>query len=71
MKKTVYWKHGEDKMSVNELNAELAKINASIAREEKRQSGREQSGPNFPSILPTLLRAQQGLMRLRAEKMGK
>jgi hypothetical protein len=68
MKKAIYWKHGEEKMSVNELNAELAKINASIALEEKKQ---EQTELKFPSILPLLLKAQQGLMRLRAEKIGK
>jgi hypothetical protein len=58
-------------MSVNELNAELAKINASIALEEKKQSGKEQTELKFPSILPLLLKAQQGLMKLRAEKIGK
>jgi hypothetical protein len=71
MKKAIYWKHGEEKMSVNELNAELAKINASIALEEKKQSGKEQTELKFPSILPLLLKARQGLMKLRAEKIGK
>ena len=75
MKKTIYWKHGEEKMSVNELNAELAKINDSIAQEEKKLSEYAQSEHHFirlsPSILNTLIKAQQGLMMLRAAKIGK
>jgi hypothetical protein len=71
MKKAIYWKHGEDKMSVKELDKALKDINENIVSEEKKQSGSEQNKLEFPSILPLLLKAQQGLMRLRAEKIGK
>ena len=74
MKKRPYWKHGEDNMSVKQLNNELAKINELIAREEKKLSEYDQSEHSFirsPSILNILINAQQGLMKLRAEKIGK
>ena len=74
MKKQLCWKHGEDNMSVKQLDKELAKINEKIAHEEKKLSEYAQSEHSFirsPSILNILINAQQGLMKLRAEKIGK
>ena len=74
MKKKLCWKHGEDNMSVKQLNNELAKINEYIEREEKKLSEYAESEHSFirsPSILNILINAQQGLMKLRAEKIGK
>ena len=74
MKKQLCWKHGEDNMSVKQLDKELAKINEKIAHEEKKLSEYDQSEHSFirsPSILNILINAQQGLMKLRAEKIGK
>jgi predicted RNA-binding protein with PIN domain len=62
-------------MSVKQLDNELEKINESIEREEKKLSEYAQSEHFFirlsPSILNTLINARQGLMKLRAEKIGK